>query len=288
MKLNEFEEYTGKFIHHLQEQKQYSPHTFRCYSADLAHVIKFWHMLEEREARELQFPTLINRYFTMIAHKKNNKKTVARKISCLRSFEKFIASYQISLQLTMARPLIIGTDPEYFTEEEIQLLHTLPVESLPSPYPYRDQAIIELLYATGIICSELTEIRYKDVNFAEKTVFIRAKGAKQRRLTYSSQTSDKLLLYLEKERRPLEHTHEHLFLNYKNEPLTTRSIQRICDMFNELVPLHTPLTPHKLRHSRATHLAHQGIDSHSLQYLLGLSKLSTEKYIRLSRHKKKE
>ena len=93
----------------------------------------------------------------------------------------------------------------------------------------------------------------------------------------------KIQEYIEKERKGLDNNDEHLFLNYRQGPLTSRSIQRIIAMFRSFLTIERHITPHKIRHSFATHLLNQGVDLRVVQELLGHKTLaSTEKYTHVS------
>ncbi|MFA6065849.1 MAG: tyrosine-type recombinase/integrase [Candidatus Babeliaceae bacterium] len=288
MTLEEFYAIITQFTAYLRDTKNYSIHTTRAYIADLEQCAKFWNMLQERSGKEIAFSSIIERYFSLLATKKNNKSTIARKISCFNTLERFAHCNGFHLNILVSRPYIAEKKPDYLSEQEIKhVLARSSEQNIPTKRPYRDQAIIEFFYSTGITCSELIEIRCGDIlPLDEKKVLIKGKKNKSRVISFNDQVHKKLVDYL-KERCPITHSQEYLFLNYRNEPLTTRSIQRICEMFSELVKSDTPITPHTLRHTCATHLAEKGANEQELQDQLGLSKVSVEKYIRLLSEKKK-
>lgn len=281
MKLEEFSAYKERFVVYLKDEKNLSAHTVRAYESDLRQLIEFWEKIEGVEQRHYQTQALLERYCTALFHKKIDTSSIARKISCIRSYEKFIAhTDHIILNLQLVRPHVAKKVPESLSVDEIfYLLDMLSPEKLDTPFPIRDKAIFELLYATGIRSSEVVAIRIKDLNLTDKTLLIQGKGKKDRVVIFGSACEKKLLHYLSSERTAIKHPAEYLFLNYRNEPLTTRSIQRICGMFQAFLDGKRSITPHKLRHSFATHMVHQGADLHTLQELLGhKSIVSTEKY----------
>ena len=147
----------------------------------------------------------------------------------------------------------------------------------------RDKAILELLYATGIRCSELVNICFNDINLEEKTIRIFGKGRKERIVLFGNKAKKQLVRYITAERETVAHKDEAVFLNFRGGQLSSRSVQRIIEMFRKFLQLERPITPHKLRHSFATHLLNQGADLRMVQELLGHQTLaSTEKYTHVS------
>lgn len=131
--------------------------------------------------------------------------------------------------------------------------------------------------------SELVAIKFKDVDMMHKTIRIMAKGKNERIVLFGTKAHTRLQDYLKSERPTIHKPDEPLFVNYNNEPLTTRTIQRIFEMFRSFLKLKRAITPHKIRHSFATHLLNQGVDLRTVQELLGHKSLaSTEKYTHVS------
>lgn len=285
MKLESFKSYLPHFLTYISVEKNLSAHTCRAYESDLQQIIQFWEHVEKHEQIAYKLEPIIERFFVALYHKKIDKSSIARKISCLQSYAKFIKKrYDMTITVDVTRPRVDKKLPVYLSVDEIfQLLDSNNREKLPTNFPFRDTAIFELLYATGIRCSELVAIKIADVNFAEKTIIIQGKGKKERIVLFGASADKKLMDYITKERAAIKQRSEHLFLNYREEPLTTRSVQRICQGFGALLPHTKKLTPHKLRHSFATHLVSQGADLRTVQELLGHRSLaSTEKYTHVS------
>lgn len=280
----EYKEYISQFLTYLKVERNISKHTYRAYQSDLTHFDAFWNNLEKKDSHNYQLRQSLERYLVSLYHKKISKTSIARKISCFSSFERFLLKKNITINLKVTRPRIDKKLPHFLSVDEITyLLDTVSPECMPTARPLRDKAILELLYATGIRCSELTQIRICDINMSEKQVRIRGKGKKDRIVIFGSKAYEKLELYCSQERTTPTTTEEYLFLNYRNEPLTTRSIQRICSMFGNLLNPARAITPHMLRHSCATHLLNQGADLRFVQELLGHATLaSTEKYTHVS------
>ncbi len=281
----EFTNEINPFLQTIRVERNISTHTSRAYQSDLEHVAVFWKDIMDRESITLSFKTVLERYFISLYHKKISKPSIARKISCLKSFERYLKRVrQIELSLTLARPRIDKKLPTVLTLDEVFfLLDKVTLTHQETQFPYRDKAILEMLYATGIRCSELVNIQLKDIEPIEQTIRIMGKGKKERLVIFGSECKKKLDLYITHERIKPVSRNEFLFLNYKNEPLTTRSIQRICALFSSFLETKKQITPHVLRHSFATHLLQQGADLKSVQELLGHATIaSTERYTHLS------
>ena len=284
MKKEEFEHHTQAFLLYLKAERNFSEHTIRAYYLDLNQFISFWSDMADYDAQNLGLRQIIERYLVALFYKKISKSSIARKFSCFTSFERFLEPRGIELNLNLKRPRIDKKVPIYFSVDELfHLLDSIKNEALPTRHPVRDKTIFELLYATGVRCSELVNICIEDVDMDAKTIRILGKGKKERMVLFGLKAQEKILEYYKAERPVIQSQQEPLFLNYRYEKLTSRSVQRIIKMFRAFLPIERQLTPHKLRHSFATHLLNQGADLRAVQELLGHKTLATtEKYTHVS------
>lgn len=284
MMLVDFKHKMTEFYTYMKIERNLSEHTIRAYSSDLQQFILFWEHLSEQEKGLLSIKQIIERYLVSLFYKKIDKSSIARKFSCFKSFEKFLQSNDATLKLNLKRPRLDKKLPIYLSVEEmLHLLDTVQDNQLPSRFPIRDKTILELLYATGIRCSELIGIRFCDLDLHNRTIRIKGKGNKERIVLFGTKAGKKLSDYLQLERAHQKHFDEQLFLNYRHEPLTSRSIQRIVQMFRHFLKVDRPISPHKIRHTFATHMLNQGVDLRVVQELLGHQSLSsTEKYTHVS------
>jgi site-specific recombinase XerD len=273
-----------EFLQQLTIERNLSEHTIRAYRADLQQCIQFWESLSPDDQAHLTVRQIIERYLMVLFYKKLHKSSIARKFSCLRSFELFLAKQGIELNLKLKRPRIEKKLPIYLSIDEMfHLLDKVPDDALGSQFPARDKAILELLYATGIRCSELVNIRIGDIDLKQKNIRIIGKGRRERIVLFGDKSVYILNRYFKEERLGIKSADEPLFLNYKGTKLTTRSVQRIIHMFRSFLKIERPITPHKIRHTFATHLLHQGADLRTVQELLGHRSLSsTEKYMHVA------
>ncbi len=284
MTRTEFEEKKDQFLTHLEIERNLSDHTLRAYEGDLQQFLSFWQKLSKPDQKKLGFRQIIERYLVSLFYKKISKNSIARKFSCFKSFERFLQTLGIKLNLQLKRPRLDKKLPVYLSVDEIfYLLDKVKEKELPTRSPLRDKAILELLYATGVRCSELVNIKLSDIDIANKTIRILGKGRKERIVLFGNKAKGRILVYMQQERPHPQNSNDALFLNYRYQQLTSRSVQRIIEMFRSFLHIDRHITPHKIRHSFATHLLNQGVDLRIVQELLGHKTLaSTEKYTHVS------
>jgi integrase/recombinase XerC len=273
-----------EFLTYLEVEKNLSTNTLRAYRADLQQFLGFWQALKAPQKEQLTMRTICERFLVALYYKKIDKASIARKLSCLSSFEKFLEKQGIVLNLNLIRPRLDKKMPVYLSiDEMLHLLDGIPAEQLPTQRPYRDKAVLELLYATGVRCSELINIRLCDIDFKQKVIRIMGKGKKERLVLFGDKAHAALEKYFLQERVAIHSQQEYLFFNYRNTPLTSRSVQRILEMFRTVLNVPRTISPHSIRHSFATHLLNQQVDLRVIQQLLGHKSLaSTERYVAMS------
>lgn len=157
---------------------------------------------------------------------------------------------------------------------------------------YRDRAILELLYSTGIRVAELVSTDLDDLDLGSEMLRVVGKGNKERLVPVGRPAVEAIRRYQDKERTAMilarlekgqKVDDQPLFLNNRGGRLTTRSIERFVGNYGIRAGIHQPVTPHALRHSFATHLLEMGADLRSVQELLGHASLSTtQKYTHLT------
>jgi len=274
-----FKDKIKDFLTFLEVEKNVSNHTLRAYKADLNQLVSFWQKLVIKEkALKHSFSKVVRRYIVSLFYKQIAKTTLARKLSCVRSFCLFLQSFGIKINLNFKSPRIDKKLPIILSVDEIfYLLDSVKNEDLPTKFPLRDKSIFELIYATGVRCSELVNIKISDIDFDNKAIRIMGKGKKERIVLFGEKAKSKLQDYFNEERAKLEkgNDSDYLFLNFAGNKLTSRSVQRIFEMFRKFLKIDRKLTPHKIRHSFATHLLNQGVDLRVIPELLGHKTIST-------------
>ncbi len=284
MNQQEFKEKIDSFLTYLEVERNLAVNTIRSYKSDLQQFITFWEKLPAADRAELSLRQILERYLISLYYKKIDKNSIARKYSCFHSFTAYLQTVGVVINLDLKRPRPDKKLPIYLSVDEIfHLLDQVPDHELPTKFPIRDKTIFELLYATGIRCSELVHIRLCDIDLTNKTILIKGKGRKERIVLFGEKAKQKITEYCQKERPTAHSTDEALFKSYRNSNLTARSVQRIFEMFRKFLKIDRAITPHKIRHSFATHMLNQGVDLRVVQELLGHSNLSsTEKYTHVS------
>ncbi len=273
----------SQFLTYLKHEKNASPHTIACYKRDLLQLESY---LEERKVKLREIDNVVLRGFMARLQEKGNKKsTVARKLAAIRSFLQFCMKkkwLEDNPAKIVATPKQEKHVPSFLSEDEMAEFLDLPQSN--QPLDLRDRAVLELLYATGMRVSELAGLNLDNVNFSERLVWVRGKGKKERIVPFGRKAEESLAFYIRA--RPQinkgDIEEETLFLNYRGERLTSRSVERIVDRYIRLTALRRKISPHSLRHSFASHLLSRGADLRVIQELLGHESLATtQKYTHL-------
>ncbi|XJZ28488.1 tyrosine recombinase XerC [Bacillota bacterium Lsc_1132] len=270
------------FVEYLQMEKNSAKYTIEHYQYEIREFLMFMTEQAIDDVRDVQYIDA-RLYLTVLFERKLARKTVAKKISCLRSFYKFLLREKYVEENPFALVTIPKAEkrlPEFFYENELQLLFQA-CES-ETPLGQRNKALLELLYATGIRVSECCQIQLNDLDFYLSTVFVHGKGRKDRYVPFGSQAKVALELYINSGRKKLlseKNANDTLFVNYRGGSLSTRGVRKILDGMIEKSALNSRIHPHMLRHSFATHLLNNGADLRSVQELLGHAFLtSTQVY----------
>lgn len=261
------------FLEYLKLELNYSEKTINSYEQDISSFEKYLSTvgvgLEEAN------PQLIREYLSRQIEEGKTKVTCCRRIAALRHFY----TYLVRKNIVKENPfLLVGTPkkeiryPEALYLEQVELLFAKNRERTDD-LRFRDQAIIELLYASGVRVSELVNIKMNRIDFKNRTIRVLGKGRKERMVMFSKSCQDTLKEYLEKSH--LFHSSDYLFVNAKGGQLTTRGVEYILDQIQDKTGVHLGLHPHMLRHTFATHLLEGGADLRVIQELLGHESINT-------------
>ncbi|WP_208598309.1 tyrosine recombinase XerC [Desulfatiglans anilini] len=290
-------ELKARFLDYLRDQKGYSPHTLRNYTIDLDQFIQF--LAKEHsggasgpvgrppEAPPVE-PDLLRRYVAEM-HGRLKRSSMARKLSSIRSFYRFLERNGYLSE----NPAADLSSPRM----EKRIPHYLPVDAMfrllenaaaQTPLGLRDLAVLEVLYSCGLRVSELAGLNIGSLDADERLVKVLGKGGKERIVPIGRQALGAVDQYLAAT-RPLrqgrwgDDRRAPLFINSRGGRLTARSVGRIVKRYALEAGLPSEISPHSMRHSYATHLLDGGADLRSVQELLGHASLSTtQRYTHVS------
>lgn len=271
--------YIEKFLRYLEIEKNYSAFTLLNYKQDLEDFSNFLSPPKDSlTGGEKEIPLekvdylSLRRYLARLKERNLKSRTIARRLSCLRSFFKFLcrdgyldnnpATSLVSFKLDKPLPL-------FLTEEEMVKLLQAPQGD--SERSLRDRAILETFYSTGMRISELVGLDIDDVDFISGVAKVKGKGRKERLLPVGEHALRAIRAYLdERKKKSLA-----LFLNKQGRRMSTRGVRNVVSKYIQIASLKKGISAHSLRHSFATHLLNRGADLRSVQELLGHVNLST-------------
>ncbi|MCH8557775.1 MAG: site-specific tyrosine recombinase XerD [Balneolia bacterium] len=281
-----------QFLQYLKLEKGLAENTLDAYKRDINNYLNF--LFSVKDIRDLSGVELrhIEDYLFELAETGLATTTIARNISCIRSFHVFLVIEGFSAanpaQL-VDLPKKAMKLPEVLRAEEVARLLDASSSFGFSSSPMRDRAILEVLYATGMRVSELTELTLEQIFPEIGFVRVFGKGSKERLVPVGKPALDAINIYLENE-RPLhaknkEQTLNRVFLNQRGKPLSRVSVWTLVKKAAKMAGIRKPVYPHALRHSFATHLLEGGADLRSVQEMLGhVSINTTEIYTHVDRN----
>jgi len=263
--------YIEKFKNYLTVEKNYSVHTVRSYTSDL---LEFSALFPDIAASAVDH-LAVRKFLGHLRSRNISKRSVARKVSSLRMFFKFlrrdgyIKNNPVS---SISAPRLDRKLPIFLDEKTALKLVTAPDPRTMSGS--LDKAILETLYSAGIRVSELVGIDITDMDFIAGVVKVLGKGKKERLAPVGDKAISAIREYLEFRDRKWPGK-KALFLNKSGRRLSQKSVRRAVSKYIKQLSIKERVSPHTLRHSFATHLLNRGADLRSVQELLGHKNLST-------------
>lgn len=283
--------YLSKYLTVLKIEKNMSPLTIEAYSRDLSNYLNYLKSKNVKRIKDIK-PKYIRNYIEYLNLKDLSTSTIARNVSSIRSYHKFLAFENISKDNPASLLYIPKKSkrlPDAIPEEDISLI----IDSIDtaSKFYQRDKAIIELLYSSGLRVSELCQLEISNLFFEDELIRIVGKGSKERLLPMGSKAKlylndyiDGLRVLLTKNSRT-----SYIFVSRNGNKLTRAMINIILKKWVAQSGIQKSVSPHTLRHSFATHLLEGGADLRFVQALLGHSDISTTQiYTHVDRHYLKE
>ncbi|MDR1168207.1 MAG: tyrosine recombinase [Heliobacteriaceae bacterium] len=287
-------QYLEDFKSYLLVEKNFSAHTVKAYGSD---ILSYLLWLGDDGCENVNF-SRVRSYLHFIQKFDYKKTTIARKIASIRTFYKYlyrerIAGSNPAMNLSaLKRPKSL---PKFLTPDEVERI--LNATKIETPAGYRNRAILELLWASGMRVSELSGLNFGDLNLENNEITVFGKGAKERIILITDRAKSYLERYIKTARAlipkgygtdvPVENSP--VFINNTGFRLQTGTVRNVIkDIVNKIhLPKH--VTPHVFRHSFATHLIENGADLRVVQELLGHASISnTQIYTHVSTQRLKD
>jgi integrase/recombinase XerD len=264
------------FLSMVTVEKGLAKNTIEAYSRDLAGLVDFlmahhvpaWHDVDS---------TRIRSYLATLRRRGLAPRSVARHAVTLRRLFRFLESEGLVKENPMPKLLLAGARklPQTLSADDIRKLLGQPDPS--EPLGARDQAMLELLYATGLRVSELVQLQTQRVSFQGDYLTVKGKGSKMRAVPFGRWAREKLSTYMSQVRPRLlkGKSSSFVFINRSGKPLSRQGFWKLMRRYALVAGIDKRVTPHTLRHSFATHLLEGGADLRSVQSMLGHADIST-------------
>ena len=286
------DEHLDKFITYLIAEKNASLYTIKNYRHEISQFLDF---LKEQgiDSWDGVDRYVLRRYLAWLQAEGYVKASIARRISELRSFCRYLVREDIldtNPIRVISSPKIPKRLPNYLAPHEVEALLAAPDATVPQGQ--RDRAILEVLYASGLRVSELVSLNLSNLDLRHGELRVWGKGGKERLALLGQPACKALTRYIQDGRSKLikeNRATNALFLNRLGSRLSTRSVSNVLDKYANLAGLERRVTPHVMRHTFATHLLDGGADLRTVQELMGHASLSsTQIYTHVSQARAKE
>ena len=266
------------YENYLMFERRMAKNTTSSYIRDLEHYATY--LEEERKVYRVDDITKqdIETYLEYLNKNNYTTTSLARKLTAIKNFHKFLLAVNRlpnDVAITLERPKLRKSLPNVLTVDEVDKL--LNINTI-TPFDYRNKAMLELLYGTGLRISEMLDLKLTDVDFENCIVRCFGKGSKERIVPIGEYIIDSLTSYLNYGRNQLlnkKKISDYLFLNSRGDRISRFSFFKILKKLLREKEIKKDVSPHSLRHSFATHMLENGADLRSIQELLGHSDIAT-------------
>jgi len=267
-----------KYLNFIKLEKRLSPNSVEAYTRDLSDFLGF---LEGKGLSVTSADSVnVSEYVIHLSKdKKFSDRSLARSISSLRGFFKFLLEddYITSEMLEILEPVKLSKAlPTFLTIDEIERLFS--VIDTSTPPGQRDRTMLELFYSSGLRVSELIDLKIGNIHRKDMILLVFGKGSKERAVPYSDDAAEYLHHYLDRMRHRLIKQgdfNEYVFINNRGGKFSRQGIWKKLKQFAKAAGITKDVSPHKLRHTFATHLLEGGADLRSVQMLLGHASINT-------------
>lgn len=263
------------FCNYLKIDRKYSDLTVDSYRIEVKKYLAFFQN-QGKNINEIKNQD-IKSYLEYIKNEKISDRSLAHNVSVIRTFYKYLLVEKVidkNPTEFLELPKLKRTIPTVLNKEEVEKLLDI---DLKDSFSYRNKAMLELLYSTGLRVSELINLRLNNVDFDNCVVKTIGKGNKERIIPISDYAIYFLTKYIDEYRGSMlkNKIHDYIFINNHGNYMTRQGFFKIIKSIASDKGIKTPISPHTLRHSFATHLLDYGADLRSIQEMLGHANLST-------------
>ncbi len=272
------------YINYCTIEKGLSDNTIKAYYYDLVEYKEYLLTKNINDISDIKTNN-IKEYIMTISN--NSVKTITHKLTAIKNLHKYLMLMNYltkDVSLYIDHPKLNKTLPSVLTIDEIESLLDIP---LITAFDYRNKAMIELMYGSGLRVNELINLTINSLDFENSLIRIIGKGNKERIVPLSEYSIEAVKLYLEKRPSLLKKTQtNYLFLNNHGKQITRQGFFKFIKQLLKTKGITKEVSPHTLRHSFATHLLKAGVDLRSIQELLGHSDITTTRiYTHLTNEK---
>ena len=269
-------DYIGEYASYLRLERCSSDNTITSYVRDVTQFCRYLEEVEETELLQCA-QEHIERYIAYMTGRGKSAASVARSVASLKSFYSYLLSQGVVRSNPAKHTAAVRTErklPQILSGKEVDLFLEQP--QCVDPKGYRDHAMLELLYATGIRVSELIGLNVEDVNLPAGLIRCVSRG-KERIIPLYAAAVKALTDYVRDIRPQLVLTPREpaLFVNMSGERMSRQGFWKIVKYYQEKAQIDKDITPHTLRHSFAAHLLENGADLRSIQEMLGHADISS-------------
>lgn len=274
--------YLADYQRYLTDEKHASANTISSYMRDLRQFASY---TGERQLELTDVTvTRVSTYLDFLSGQGKSPATVSRSLASIKGFYHYLVSKGVMEENPAAHVASVKSEkklPQVLTGKEVERLLAQP--KCTDMKGYRDKAMLELLYATGIRVTELISLNLTDVNLAGSFIHCESKG-KERIIPLYPAAVDALAVYMQNIRPKMiaDINEQALFVNMNGDRMSRQGFWKIVKSYQEKAHIDKDITPHTLRHSFAAHLLENGADLHSIQEMMGHSDISsTQVYAQL-------
>ena len=249
--------------------------TVNSYSEDIYKYLEYMESKNISSALDISYNNLLD-YLKYLDDNKYEVSSVARKIVSIKAFHNYLReNYNVvDISTKINTPKFYRKLPNILTIEEVDNLLDI---KLDTPFDYRNKAMLELMYSSGLRVSELINLELSDIDLNNNYVRCFGKGSKERIVPVGEYSSKYLSIYINEYRDSMKKGYytEKIFLNNHGKEMTRQGFFKIIKKIAKDKDINKNITPHMLRHSFATHLLNNGADLRRIQEMLGHSSIST-------------